>query len=45
MKIYLDGKFVEEAESKVSEFDHGLLYADGIYEGIRIYGVNVFLLE
>ena len=45
MKIYLDGKFVEEAEAKVSVFDHGLLYGDGIFEGIRLYGGNVFRLE
>ena len=45
MKIYLDGKFVEEAEAKVSVFDHGLLYGDGIFEGIHLYGGNVFRLE
>ena len=45
MKIYLDGKFVEEADAKVSVFDHGLLYGDGAFEGIRLYGGNVFRLE
>jgi len=45
MKIYLDGKFVEEADAKVSVFDHGLLYGDGVFEGIRLYGGNVFRLE
>src|SRR5882672_916060 len=45
MKIYLDGKFVDEAEAKVSVFDHGLLYGDGCFEGIRLYGGNVFRLE
>ena len=45
MKIYLDGKFVDEADAKVSVFDHGLLYGDGIFEGIRLYGGNVFRLE
>src|SRR5476649_1672398 len=45
MKIYLDGKFVDEAYAKVSVFDHGLLYGDGIFEGIRCYGGNVFRLE
>ena len=45
MKIYLDGKFVDEAEAKVSVFDHGLLYGDGVFEGIRLYGGNVFRLE
>jgi branched-chain amino acid aminotransferase len=45
MKIYLDGKLVEEADAKVSVFDHGLLYGDGIFEGIRLYGGNIFRLE
>jgi len=44
MKIYLDGKFVDEAEAKVSVFDHGLLYGDGVFEGIRLYDGNVFRL-
>ena len=43
--IYLDGKFVPEAEAKVSVFDHGLLYGDGIFEGIRFYNGRVFRLE
>jgi branched-chain amino acid aminotransferase len=45
MKIYLDGKFVDAADAKVSVFDHGLLYGDGVFEGIRLYGGNVFRLE
>lgn len=45
MKIYLDGNLVESAEAKISVFDHGLLYGDGIFEGIRLYGGNVFRLE
>jgi branched-chain amino acid aminotransferase len=45
MKIYLDGKFVDQAEAKVSVFDHGLLYGDGIFEGIRLYQGNIFRLE
>ncbi len=45
MKVYLDGKFVDEAEAKVSVFDHGLLYGDGVFEGIRLYDGNVFRLE
>jgi branched-chain amino acid aminotransferase len=45
MKIYLDGRFVDEADAKVSVFDHGLLYGDGIFEGIRLYGGNVFRLD
>lgn len=45
MKVYLDGKFVPSDEAKVSVFDHGLLYGDGVFEGIRLYGGNVFRLE
>jgi branched-chain amino acid aminotransferase len=45
MKIYLDGKFVDSDDAKVSVFDHGLLYGDGVFEGIRLYGGNVFRLE
>jgi branched-chain amino acid aminotransferase len=45
MKIYLDGKYVDEAEAKVSVFDHGLLYGDGVFEGIRLYAGNIFRLE
>jgi branched-chain amino acid aminotransferase len=45
MKIYLDGKFVDSADAKVSVFDHGLLYGDGVFEGIRLYGGNIFRLE
>ena len=43
--IYLDGGFVPESEAKVSVFDHGLLYGDGIFEGIRFYNGRVFRLE
>ena len=43
--IWLDGKVVPEAEAKVSVFDHGLLYGDGIFEGIRFYNGRVFRLE
>src|SRR5712691_8214072 len=44
-RIYLDGKFYAEADAKVSVFDHGLLYGDGIFEGIRFYNGRVFRLE
>jgi len=44
MQIYLDGRYVDEKEAKVSVFDHGLLYGDGIFEGIRLYEGNVFRL-
>lgn len=45
MKIFLDGKFVDQAEAKISVFDHGLLYGDGVFEGIRLYQGNIFRLE
>jgi branched-chain amino acid aminotransferase len=45
MKVYLDGRFVDAADAKVSVFDHGLLYGDGVFEGIRLYGGNVFRLD
>jgi branched-chain amino acid aminotransferase len=45
MKIYLDGEFVDAANAKVSVFDHGLLYGDGIFEGIRLYQGNIFRLD
>jgi branched-chain amino acid aminotransferase len=45
MQIYLNGKIVPEEEAKVSVFDHGFLYGDGVFEGIRVYDGNVFRLE
>ena len=41
--VYLAGELVPESEAKISVFDHGLLYGDGIFEGIRVYGGRVFL--
>lgn len=45
LTIYVDGEFLPESEAKVSVFDHGLLYGDGIFEGIRFYNGRVFRLE
>ena len=45
LTIFLDGEFVSEENAKVSVFDHGLLYGDGIFEGIRFYNGRVFRLE
>jgi branched-chain amino acid aminotransferase len=45
MKVYIDGAFHPEADAKVSVFDHGLLYGDGIFEGIRFYNGRVFRLD
>jgi len=45
MKIYIDGKFYPKEMAKVSVFDHGYLYGDGIYETLRAYGGKVFKLD
>jgi len=45
MKIYIDGKYCSERDAKISVFDHGLLYGDGIFEGIRAYNGRVFKLK
>ncbi len=45
LQIFLDGKFVPENEAKISVFDHGLLYGDGVFEGIRVYNGKIFRLE
>lgn len=45
MKVYIDGKFYDEKNAKISVFDHGLLYGDGIFEGIRAYNGRVFKLK
>ena len=45
MKIYLNGKLVPEKDAKISVFDHGLLYGDGVFEGIRSYNGRVFMLD
>lgn len=45
LQIYVDGEFFDQAEAKVSVFDHGLLYGDGVFEGIRFYNGRVFRME
>jgi len=45
LKIWLDHGLVDEADAKVSVFDHGLLYGDGVFEGIRVYNGTVFELQ
>jgi branched-chain amino acid aminotransferase len=45
LKIYIDGNFHDQAEAKISVFDHGLLYGDGVFEGIRFYNDRVFRLQ
>ncbi|MFC7371285.1 branched-chain-amino-acid transaminase [Fictibacillus iocasae] len=43
--IYVNGEFVEKENAKVSVYDHGFLYGDGVFEGIRVYGGNVYRLD
>ena len=45
MKVYMNGEFIPESEASVSIFDHGILYGDGVFEGIRAYDGYVFRLE
>lgn len=45
MKIWLDNKLVDKDQANVSVFDHGLLYGDGVFEGIRVYNGKIFELD
>src|SRR5260221_9435820 len=45
MKIFIDGKYLNERDAKVSVFDHGVLYGDGVFEGIRAYNGRVVKLH
>ena len=45
LQIYIDGKLCDKADAKISVFDHGLLYGDGVFEGIRFYNGRVFKLK
>ena len=45
MKVYIDGKYYDRDEAMISVFDHGLLYGDGVFEGIRVYKGKVFKLK
>src|SRR2546425_7939483 len=44
-KIYLNGRYVDPADARISVFDHGFLYGDGVFEGIRAYHGRVFRLD
>jgi branched-chain amino acid aminotransferase len=44
-EVYIDGKYYLKSEAKISVFDHGLLYGDGVFEGIREYNCVVFKLK
>ncbi len=45
MEVYIDGKFYRKEDAKISVFDHGLLYGDGLFEGIRVYDNCIFKLD
>ena len=45
MQVYIDGKFFPQSKANVSVYDHGFLYGDGVFEGIRIYNNNIFMLN
>lgn len=45
MKIYIDGAYYDKSQAMIPVFDHGLLYGDGVFEGIRIYNDNIFKLH
>ena len=45
MKIYIDGQYLDKNDARVSVFDHGLLYGDGVFEGIRAYNGRIFHLR
>src|SRR3954469_19886425 len=45
LKIWIDGKLVDKSEAKLSVYDHGLLYGDGVFEGIRVYSGKIFELD
>jgi branched-chain amino acid aminotransferase len=45
MKVYIDGAFYDKADARISVFDHGLLYGDGVFEGIRMYNNRIFKLK
>src|SRR5271156_1919682 len=44
-KVYINGKFFDKLDAKISVYDHCLLYGDGVFEGIRVYGGKVFRLK
>ena len=45
LKVYIGGKFVDKEDAKISVYDHGLLYGDGVFEGIRSYAGKVFRIK
>ena len=45
LKVYINGQFHDKQDAKISVYDHGLLYGDGVFEGMRSYGGKVFRLQ
>jgi branched-chain amino acid aminotransferase len=45
LKVWIDGKLVDQNDAKISVYDHGLLYGDGVFEGIRVYAGRIFRVE
>jgi branched-chain amino acid aminotransferase len=45
LKVFINGKYFDKADAKISVYDHGLLYGDGVFEGIRSYGAKIFRLD
>ncbi|MAG93799.1 MAG: branched-chain-amino-acid transaminase [Pirellulaceae bacterium] len=45
LQVYINGELFDKADAKISVYDHGLLYGDGVFEGMRSYGGNVFRLQ
>src|SRR5512136_2198636 len=45
LQIYIDGKYYPKSQAKISVYDHGFLYGDGVFEGIRVYNGLVFKLK
>jgi len=45
LKVWIDGKLIDKEDAKISVYDHGLLYGDGVFEGIRVYAGRIFKLD
>lgn len=45
LKVWIDGKLVDKDDAKISVYDHGLLYGDGVFEGIRVYAGKIFRID
>ncbi|MCL5774204.1 MAG: aminotransferase class IV, partial [Firmicutes bacterium] len=45
LQVYIDGKYYNSEDAKISVWDHGFLYGDGVFEGIRVYDGRIFRLD